>query len=100
MANYRQLLIWQEHMANLLYWLLIVTCFCFGFRGYPVWTVLLLGVVAAVTYLIDRQDAFETGMKEWSAAYSLMIVAASVPAASILFAIGWLASRALSQILE
>ncbi|MCA6120229.1 MULTISPECIES: hypothetical protein [Bradyrhizobium] len=87
-------------MANLLYWLLIAICFCSGFFGYPVWTILLLGVVAAVTYLIDRQGAFEIGMKEWGAAYPLMIVAASALPAGILFAIGWLASRALSQILE
>jgi hypothetical protein len=87
-------------MANLLYWLLIVTCFCSGFRGYPVWMVLLLGVIAAVTYLIDRPSAFEIGMKERGAAYPLIIVAASVPPAGILFALGWLAGRALSQILD
>jgi hypothetical protein len=54
------------HMANLLYWLLIVTCLCSGFLGYPFWTVLLLGVVATITYLIDRQGAFEIGVKEWA----------------------------------
>jgi hypothetical protein len=94
------LLLWQGHMANLLYWLLIVIGFNSGFRGYPIWTILALGVVAAFTYLIDRPSAFEIGMKEWGVAYPLIIVVASLPPAGILFEFGWLAGRALSRILE
>jgi hypothetical protein len=84
-------------MANLLYWLLIVTSFGFGFRGYPVWTILLLGVVAAVTYLIERPAALEIGTKERGAAYPLMIAAASVLPAAVLFAFGALTRRAILQ---
>lgn len=87
-------------MANLLYWLLIVICLCSGFLGYPLWTILLLGVVAAITYLIDRQHGLELGVKEWGPTYPLVVAAASVPPAGILFAIGWFARRVLSQILE
>ena len=84
-------------MANLLYWLLIVTSFSCGFRGYPAWTILLLGVAAAVTYLIDRPTALEIGTKERGAAYPLMIAAASVLPAGVLFAFGALARRAMLQ---
>ena len=61
------------HMANLLYWLLI----CSGFRGYPVWP-FVMGVGGV--------------------AYPLIIVAASLPPAGILFALGWLAGRTLPHI--
>jgi hypothetical protein len=84
-------------MANLLYWLLLITCFSSGFRGYPVWTILLLGVVAAVAYLIERPSAFEIGTKERGVVYPLMIVAASVLPIGVLFALGALARRAMLQ---
>jgi hypothetical protein len=61
---------------------------------------LVTGRIAAVTYLIDRPCAFEIGMKERGAAYPLIIVAASVPPAGILSALGWLAGRALPQIFD
>ena len=85
-------------MTNLLYWLLIVTCFCVGFRGYPVWAILFLGIAAAIAFFIDRPRAFEIGMRERGIVYPLMIVAASSLPAGILFLVGWLAGRAVSQI--
>jgi hypothetical protein len=87
-------------MTNLLYWLLIITSFCAGFRGYPVWTILLLGMAAAAAYFIDRPRAFEIGMRERGVVYPLMMVAASSLPAGILFLVGWLAGRAVSQILN
>lgn len=41
--------------------------------------------------------AWRIRMKERGAAYPLKIIAASVPPAGVLFALGWLAGRALSQ---
>jgi hypothetical protein len=83
-------------MTNLLYWLLIITSFCAGFRGYPVWTILLLGMAAALP-ASSIAKTFEVGMRE--VVYPRDGCGGSLPA-GILFLVGWLAGRAVSQILN
>ena len=85
-------------MTNLLYWHLIMICFCAGLRGYPVWTILLLGIAITIAYFIDRPRALEIGMRECGVVYPLMIVAANSLPAGILFLVGSLAGPAVSQI--
>jgi hypothetical protein len=79
-----------------LYWPLIAACFYTGFRAYPIWTILPLGVAATIAFFIVTPDTLKTGMREPGAPYYILaMVAGCSVIVGILFSLGWLVGQAV-----